>query len=193
MSLQHILLGMLEQPASGYQLKQAFEQQQAHYWSANLAQIYPTLNRMEDKGLLTSTEQASPKGPPRRVYQRTKAGRKALVDWLRQGPEVHTDRLSWLAQVGFLSSLNRSGQVEFLQALRDEFQRHRQELLDIESHWKAADPGFPDALEEPDLFAHFTLRLGVKKYATIIDWCDECLEHLERRTEATSGRKASPE
>ena len=86
MSLQHILLGMLEQPASGYDLKQAFEQQQAHYWSANLAQIYPTLNRMEEKGLLASAEQPSPKGPPRRVYRRTSAGREALVDWLTGGP-----------------------------------------------------------------------------------------------------------
>ncbi len=181
MSLQHILLGMLEQPASGYDLKQAFEQQQAHYWSANLAQIYPTLNRMEEKGLLTSTERPSPKGPPRRVYKRTNAGRSALVDWLTEGPEVHTDRLSWLAQVGFLSALDhRSGQVEFLQTLRAEFQRHREELLDIESHWKTADPGFPDTLDEPDLFAHFTLRLGLRKYATIIDWCDECLDRLDR-------------
>lgn len=191
MSLQHILLGMLEQPASGYDLKQAFEQQQAHYWSANLAQIYPTLNRMEEKGLLASTEQPSPRGPPRRVYARTRAGRKVLIDWLTGGPEVHTDRLGWLAQVGFLSNLDRSGQVRFLLALRDEFQRHRGELLGIESHWKAADPGFPDALEEPDLFAHFTLRLGVKKYATIIDWCDECLERLDHRSPAALARGAA--
>jgi len=178
MSLRHILLGMLEQPASGYDLKQSFEQQQAHYWSANLAQIYPTLNRMEQQGLLVSHEQPSDKGPPRRVYERTSAGRHALVDWLQTGPEVHSDRLSWLAQVGFLSALDRAGQLDFLHALKDEFQRHRLELLGIQSHWQAADPRFPNQLDEPDLFAHFTLRLGLKKYAAIIEWCDECLERL---------------
>lgn len=180
MSLQHILLGMLEQPASGYDLKQAFEKQQAHYWSANLAQVYPTLNRMEEKGLLASTEQPSPRGPPRRVYARTEAGRKTLVDWLQAGPEVHSDRLSWLAQVGFLSALDRPGQVDFLHALKSEFQRHREELLGIEAHWRAEDPRFPDQLDEPDLFAHLTLKLGLKKYAAIIEWCDECLERLDR-------------
>jgi len=175
MSLQSILLGMLVQPASGYDLKQAFEQQQAHYWSANLAQIYPTLKRMEAEGLLNSEEQLSDKGPPRKVYRRTGLGRAALVDWLQGGPEVHTDRLSWLAQVGFLAELEPAGQVEFLEQLRAEFQRHRQELAGIEAHWREQDPRFPDALEPPDRFAWFTLRLGLKKYATIVEWCDECL------------------
>jgi len=106
---------------------------------------------------------------------------------------VHSDRLSWLAQVGFLSALDRAGQVGFLEALRKEFQGHRDELLAIESHWRAADPGFPDGLDEPDLFAHFTLRLGVNKYATIIDWCDECLGRLARRSSAKPGSDAAPQ
>lgn len=178
MSLQNILLGMLEGEASGYDLKRDFEQQQAHYWSADLAQIYPTLKRMEQAGLLISSERASKKGPPRRVYRRTEKGRRALVEWLRGGPEVQTDRLSWLAQVGFLATLDHDEQVEFLRALKAEFQRHREELLAIESHWKTEDPSFPDRLDAPDLFAHFTLRLGIEKYATIIDWCDECLARL---------------
>ena len=179
MSLPNILLGMLVRPASGYDLKHEFEQQQAHYWSANLAQIYPTLKRMEDEGLLASEEQPSDKGPPRKVYRRTELGRAALVDWLQGGPEVHTDRLSWLAQVGFLAELEPAGQVEFLQQLRAEFLRHRQELAGIEAHWREQDPRFPDALEPADRFAWFTLRLGLKKYAAISEWCDECLRGLE--------------
>jgi len=80
---------------------------------------------MEAEGLLASEEQPSDKGPPRKVYRRTEAGRAALVEWLQTGREVHSDRLSWLAQVRFLSALNRAGQLDFLHALNDEFQRHR--------------------------------------------------------------------
>lgn len=179
MSLENILLGMLNHPASGYDLKQRFEQQQAHYWSANLAQIYPTLNRMEKGGLLTSETQPSSKGPPRRVYRRTRAGREALIQWLAHGPEVHTDRLSWLAQVGFLAELEPPLQVRFLRRLREEFQRHVEELRHIEAEWQAEDPRFPDHMEPEDQFAHFTLRLGLKKYATIVEWCEECLSRLD--------------
>jgi len=181
MSLPNILLGMLATPASGYDLKQRFENQERHYWSANLAQIYPTLKRMENDGLLESREEPSDKGPPRKVYRRTRAGIDALTQWLQRGPEVHSDRLSWLAQVGYLAHLPAKQQRDFMVKLHDEFVRHRRELEGLEAHWAAHDPRFPDALPDPELFAHFTLRLGLTKYATIVEWCEECLERLDRR------------
>ncbi len=184
MSLEHILLGLLRRPASGYDMKREFEQQQAHYWSANLAQIYPTLDRMERRGLLKSREEPSHKGPPRRVYTRTARGREALLGWLKNGPEVQSDRLSWLAQVSFLDELDPADREAFLRALKAEFQRHRAELEQLEAGWRAEDPCFPDRLDPPDLFAHFTLRLGLKKYATIAEWCDECLQRLQEASEA---------
>ena len=181
MSLQHILLGMLRMPASGYDLKQTFEKQLRHYWSADLAQIYPTLKRMEASGLLTSHREPSNQGPPRKIYQRTPSGDDELQDWLKSGPEVHTDRLSWLAQVGFLETLDFDGQLQFLTELRDEFIRHREELLAIEAHWQREDPGFPDRLSTNEFFAHCTLRLGVMKYSTIVEWCEQCLTRLSAR------------
>jgi PadR family transcriptional regulator, regulatory protein AphA len=179
MSLQHILLGLLQQPASGYDLKQEFQQRLSHYWGAELAQIYPALKRMQRDGLLSSTLQPSDKGPRKRIYQRTAAGRKSLQQWLQSGPEVHTDRLSWLAQVAFLDTVAAPDQIEFLQQLRQAFIQHRAELQAIEDHWRAQDPACPDQLQGEDLFAHMTLRLGVAKYTTIINWCSECVQRLK--------------
>ena len=180
MSLQHILLGMLNAPASGYDLKRDFEKQLRHYWSADLAQIYPTLKKMETHGLLTSHREPSNQGPPRKIYRRTENGVAALNDWLKSGPEVHTDRLSWLAQVGFLGTLKLNEQRDFLLELRDEFVSHREELLAIERYWQDEDPDFPDHLSKNEFFAHCTLQLGLMKYATIVEWCSQCLERLER-------------
>ncbi len=191
MSLPNILLGLLATPASGYDLKQRFETQERHYWSANLAQIYPTLRKMERDGLLASREEPSDKGPPRTVYRRTRAGMDALTDWLSKGPEVHSDRLSWLAQVGYLAHLPTAGQRRFMEALRDEFVRHRLELEGLEADWAANDPRFPDALPDPELFAHFTLRLGLTKYATIVEWCEECLDRLDERSSSSPEPAAS--
>lgn len=179
MSLQHILLGLLQQPASGYDLKHEFEQRLSHYWGADLAQIYPTLKRMQQAGLLRSTRQPSDKGPPKRIYVRTAAGRKSLQQWLQSGPEVHTDRLSWLAQVALLDIVSYADQIEFLQQLQQAFVQHRAELQAIEDNWRAQDPACPEQLQGEDLFAHMTLRLGVAKYTTIIDWCSECLQRLK--------------
>jgi DNA-binding PadR family transcriptional regulator len=193
MSLSHILLGMLQQPASGYDLKQQFQERLSHYWGAELAQIYPTLKRMQKSGLLTSTQQASTQGPPKRMYQRTDAGRAALQSWLLAGPEVHMDRLSWLAQVAFLDTISRSEQQQFFVDLRQAFIQHRLTLLEIEAHWREDDPAVPDHLQGEDLFAHMTLRLGVEKYATIVDWCTACLQRIEKSDDKTvSDHTAAP-
>jgi len=39
MSLKHILLGILEEPHSGYEIKLEFERVFKHFWSAELAQF----------------------------------------------------------------------------------------------------------------------------------------------------------
>ena len=46
--------------------------------------VYVTLDRMEDKGLISSREVQPPKGsrgPARRVYKLTGVGRRVLVAW----------------------------------------------------------------------------------------------------------------
>src|ERR1700740_1459020 len=51
-SLEHILLGLLRQPASGYDLKAVLDHGIGHFWGAELSQIYPSLRRLEKRGLL---------------------------------------------------------------------------------------------------------------------------------------------
>ena len=50
MSLDHILLGLLREPATGYDLGNAFSENVRHFWSAELSQIYPALKRLEQRG-----------------------------------------------------------------------------------------------------------------------------------------------
>lgn len=46
MNLPHILLGMLPEPRSGYDLKQEFSHSLQHFWHARRSQIYPTPKRL---------------------------------------------------------------------------------------------------------------------------------------------------
>jgi PadR family transcriptional regulator, regulatory protein AphA len=181
MSLPHVLLGMLARPASGYDLKQQFEQSVRHFWYAELSQIYPTLARLEKKGLLTSRKMPSDKGPDRKVYTRTESGRKALRDWLADGPVLRTERHAYLTQLFFLDEIPPSRRIRFMQDLRDDFADRLRELQEIESGWAAEDPRFPDLLPDGDLVKHMTLRSGLKKYAMMVEWCDECLARFGER------------
>lgn len=50
MSLKHALLGFLNYgPHTGYELKKVFDISVAHFWNAELSQIYPSLKALDLK------------------------------------------------------------------------------------------------------------------------------------------------
>jgi len=175
MSLKHILLGLLEEPKSGYDIKQLFNQIFRHFWSAELSQIYPALSQLERDGLSRSHNEASHKGPARRVYKRTAQGTRSHKAWLRAGPEVGKDRVSYLTQVFFLDAVPAAERLAFLADLRQHFVDELEELREVDRYWAAEDPRYPDQLPDDALYKQFTLRLGLKKIAATVDWCDECI------------------
>lgn len=180
MALEHILLGMLRKPASGYDLKAEITGSVGHFWHAELSQIYPMLRRLERDGLLAVRTEPSDKGPPRKVYETTPAGRERLTTWLTGAPAFGTERLEWLAQVWFLDERPERA-LPFFRSLRADFARELASLEAIETYWKGADPSYPDVAGNADLFPQFTLALGLRKLKVIVDWCDECIARLEAR------------
>jgi DNA-binding PadR family transcriptional regulator len=180
MSLDHVLLGALREPASGYELKARFDEVFRHFWPAELSQIYRTLKRLEDDGLLTSRRAASDIGPERRVYRTTARGRTALRKWLQGGPQVGDDRHAFCAQVFFLDELESPDErLAFLRSLRDAFAERRAGLEAIETTWKAEDPRYPDALPPAEMAQQFTLALGIEKFGAIARWAESCIARLE--------------
>lgn len=178
MSLKHILLGILDQPHSGYGIKLEFDRVFNHFWSAELAQIYPALDRLEKEGLAASKQQASEKGPSRRVYKRSAKGTRELTRWLESGPVIGQDRLSYLAQVFFLSDLCIQERIGYFKKLRHNFAKELEALQVAEEEFSQA-AGYPDNLSDHYQCQQFTLRLGLKKLEGNIQWCDECLEVLQ--------------
>lgn len=182
MALRDILLGMLARPASGYDLKRHFNQSLRHFWAAELAQIYPTLQKMERDGLLAVTVEPSPQGPERKVYRRRKPGSDQVRSWLQRGPEFRRDRISYLAQVYFLHELHdRTEQRAFLVELRDRMAEQLGELRDVERRWREEDPRYPDELPDETFFPQLTLQLGLERLAASLRWCEESIARLDRR------------
>jgi PadR family transcriptional regulator AphA len=181
LSLPHVLLGMLAEPASGYDLKNQFEQSVRYFWYAELSQIYPALSKLEKDGLLKSKNVPSDKGPARKIYSRTAKGTLALKEWISEGPVCRTERLAYLTQVFFLNEVNLDRRISFMDELRVDFEERLTELKEIDSNWKATDPRYPDELPDSEFYAQFTLRCGLMKYQVLIDWCQECIDRMEKR------------
>src|SRR5687768_3577153 len=148
MSLDHILLGLLRSPASGYEIKQQFDQVFSHFWAADLPQIYRTLNRMERDGWLTASTVESDKGPERRVYRVTAAGKRALRKWLTTAPTLASERIEYLAQTFFLGALDDDEDaLSFMRELRRVLADELAVLRGIATGWAAEDPTYPECAD----------------------------------------------
>lgn len=188
MSLDHILLGLLRTPASGYDLKKEFESSAAHFWSAHLSQIYPTLKRMEEQGWLTSTTVPSDRGPDRRVYELTPEGRKELESWLRQQPRLDDPRLPHIAQLYFLGELDDPDtSLRIARGIRRRYQERLRALEAVEQEWADSDPDYPDELGVEDFHKLLALHAGIRVGRARVAWSDEMLERMEERWGAESG------
>lgn len=191
MSLKHIMLGMLRDPRSGYDIGKEFDRSLRNFWRAELSQIYPLLRKMESDGLLSSKDSRSDIGPTRRVYRRTAKGRRELLSWLAEGPTVGAERIPYLAQVYFLSELgDDASALDFMQALRDYMLKWLRLLEETQKEWRTCDPRYPDDLPDPDFYAQLTLDCGLRKVRANVEWCDNAIARIRARKKLTSPRTA---
>ena len=183
MSLKHILLGLLREPAAGYDLKTVFDERISHFWSAEFGQIYPTLNRMEDRGLLQSRVEPSEKGPNRKVYVLTEEGRQELLHWLGSGPAVGTERFTYLAQLYFMDALGDLNETRaFITDLKRRLKEWLARLEAIETAVTTGHGNAPEYYSDAGFHRFATLRMGILSLGSKVRWCDETLGAIERRT-----------
>ena len=181
MSLPNILLGLLETPASGYDLKRAFQESVHHFWRADLAQIYPTLHRLHRDKMVSVTTEPSPRGPDRKVYSRTATGTKALRRWLKGDPEPRPDRIDFLAHLFFVEQVGGESEIRrLLSHLRQTFADRLESLKAIDAFHRRDGAEYPPDLTADNAGSYFTLLCGIRRTEANVDWCDECIELLNR-------------
>ena len=194
MSLENILLGLLREPASGYDLKAILDHGIGHFWAAELSQIYPTLKQLEKQGLVRSRRAASKRGPRRVVYEITAAGHKELSAWLRNGPQFGDMRHTFLAQIYVMDELYDLGHtLQFLEQLRMRWVTRLEALKNGEKEWLRRDCLFPEHLSSAAFHRHLTLRMGLHSYKGWLTWCEEsiCRIRARMRKETRNGKPIS--
>lgn len=166
------LLGMLSLGAmSGYELRKLIDGSIGNFWRESYGQIYPTLKRLQQEGLVSATEgdRAGSK-----VYSLTDAGFARLGEWLGVMPRRQVPRNELLLKLFF-------GDLMPAETVRAQVEQRRIELaLDlarydgIEAELKrlhAGKPGLP--------FWLMTVRYGQAEARALLSWCEETLGELE--------------
>lgn len=85
MSTRHVMLAMLSiKPMTGYELSKNMDISLNSLWAATPSQIYPTLHKLQEAGLVMSKEEIRGQRMKRIVYSLTEAGIKEFEQWLLQ-------------------------------------------------------------------------------------------------------------
>lgn len=88
MPVRHAILGLLAQhPRHGYELKAAFEALAGgpENWEVKPAQVYTTLARLSEAGLVSEEAVEKDGGPEKHIYQLTSIGQAELSAWFMEG------------------------------------------------------------------------------------------------------------
>jgi PadR family transcriptional regulator AphA len=129
-------------------------------WDAELAQVYPALRRLARGGFVSAKRRRSEKGPPRREYRITPAGRREFREWLAEPLALPRDAA--LARLAFLERQERETRAArlleyralLLAALKKASpgstaaRRRWRALLEAERAWVDAERALLEAVEE---------------------------------------------
>ncbi len=141
MPVRHAVLGLLAQrPRHGYELRAAFQALVGgeENWDVKPAQIYTTLMRLEQGGLVAEDSVEQDAGPEKRIYAITLAGRNTLTEWFACGiePELQHDEFFLKLMVCLVS-----GVADPYRLIQTQRMHLFQELHDITEQRRQADPG----------------------------------------------------
>ncbi len=182
MLLANILLGFLSYgPMTGYDLKKTLDASTAFFWHAELAQIYPTLKRLVEAGLIQFEVEAQDSRPDKRIYSITTAGRAALREWLVEPLDsLPAKKDSVLLQLFFSGALDKA---TLLEQLRRQLAVHRVQLEQYQTETKdtVQDQVIQGGLEREGVMWELVREYGVGHERHYVQWLEHAIEVVEKR------------
>ena len=183
--LKYALLGFLRYSSmTGYELKQSMDHSTSNFWHAELSQIYVTLKKMEENGLVSSVaeeQESRPDRRDRRVYSITEAGANDLDRWLRTPDvEIYPSKEPFLLKLFFSAKVEKEFLLTQLRIQRDLHQslvdEYKTETTDIIAKTVEQAPH----LKMDALLWEATRRAGEIIDQAIVHWLEETIEMVEQ-------------
>jgi PadR family transcriptional regulator, regulatory protein AphA len=180
--IRYILLGYLKYyPMSGYDLKLNLEHSISHFWHAHHSQIYTTMRKLEEEGLVTSKIHPQEGAPDRRVYSITEAGKEEVNRWLdkpmKQASPIKEEFMVRL----FFSSGRESQEVTAELIMQRKLHEERLQVYKALEHHLNCEIKKEYPVNDRDVkFWLFTLKMGLNFETMYIQWINDTLAELQQ-------------
>lgn len=163
----YVVLGMIWLGAvSGYEIKQSVESSIRFFWTISPAQIYPSLKRLERRGLITGKAEFLGKRR-RRTFTVNPAGETALQVWLRRREPMPFElRDVGLLKLFFADALDK-GEAS---ALLGEVRRRSEARV---AALRLIEPAAREAEQDGNFYPMLTLRMGLAFHRAMIAVCND--------------------
>ena len=163
------LLALLaKESAHGYELKLALEQTFGQaYPPPNIGQIYVTLKRLEQDGLVRGQDVEQTTRPNKKVYELTESGRDTLGRWISEPSEGPRVRDEFFVKLILAPMAGLSDRMELINAQRRHYLGLMRNLTTLQTQAANGDPA-PRLLIEGAIL-HLQADL---------DWLERCQEEL---------------
>jgi DNA-binding PadR family transcriptional regulator len=120
LSLEYVLLALLDQkPMHGYELYQNLCEMEgiSRIWNIKQALLYAILDKLEDRGFLSSQFVQGEAHPPRKYFHLTELGKSALLNWMKSPVRRARDiRQEFLAKLIVARRYGKSDVLELIHA-----------------------------------------------------------------------------
>lgn len=168
-----ILSLITEKPRHGYEIESVIEARGMREWTEiGFSSIYYLLKKLEKEGLLEGSMEATGRGPARKVYRPTPAGRKALHEGVIEALSVPQPCYSPL-QLG-LANLPGVTYAEALTSLRKYQQGLAARLEQVQERWESQRP-LP-------YFVEAMFELSVTLIEAEKQWIEKFIQQVEMHT-----------
>lgn len=168
---EYILLGFLMcRDLTGYDMKQFMSNSTSYFVDASYGSIYPSLNRLEQKGLILSKEIITNR-KLKKVYSITEKGTEAFTMWLSAPIEASKSSISTaLAKIFFFRYLPFETAIELIQQYIRDIEQYKNNLLTLKEVIK----------NENDEYELSTLDFGLDYYDFVINWYENYLKKIRK-------------
>ena len=176
MSLNHAILGFLRYgPRTGYDLKKVFDVSVRHFWPAQQSQIYQSLGKLTEDGLIECEVIPQTDRPNRKLFHITQDGQAELHRWLTAPQAEKPIRAQLLIQIFFAGGLTDEEILVILESKADEVRK----IIDLFEQGETPHPTHSKALPKREqFFWYLTLDFGIDNARNSLRWLESAIDRI---------------
>ena len=179
MSLNHAILGFLRYgPRTGYDLKKVFDASVQHFWPVQQSQIYQTLGKLTEDGLIECELIPQTDRPNRKLFHITERGLSELRRWLTDPLPAQTVRVQFLVQLFFAGFLSDHEILGILESKAEEVRKVVKGLEQEETQHPIHSKNLP---RREQFFWNLTLDFGIDYALNSLHWLEGAIERIRNR------------